>query len=214
MASKRLRLLHFLALLLPESSFVVRAIMSSDSAIVHQQECLSEPMIDNATTILQDATCIQSNSFSTTDVDEDDEDHRTEASYTSPLNQTYPAPKAAQGLGSDLGEPQDLDPTYSEMIFDSLEKAREYMQSIVMVEDLYENVRSLCSNKHSACAFWSVLGECDNNPAYMHVNCAPVCETCEVSGPRVEFCVFYQMMPYALVLITMDVLIVPPDVTY
>ena len=99
---------------------------------------------------------------------------------TSPSNNTVPAPKASQGLGSDIGLPQVLDPGYSDLIFARIEKAREYFHSRVMVEDLYKDVRSICRNEHGSCAFWSVLGECDNNPAYMHVKCAPVCETCEV----------------------------------
>lgn len=99
---------------------------------------------------------------------------------TSPSNNTVPAPKAAQGLGSDIGQPQDLDSSYADLIFERVEKAREYIQSRVMVEDVYKDVRSICRNEHSSCAFWSVLGECENNPAYMHLNCAPVCETCEV----------------------------------
>ena len=99
---------------------------------------------------------------------------------TSPSNTTVPAPKASQGLGSDIGLPQDLDSGYSDLIFARIEKAREYFQSRVMVEDLYKDVRSICRNEHSSCAYWSVLGECDNNPSFMHIKCAPVCETCEV----------------------------------
>ena len=110
--------------------------------------------------------------------DKDDEDFITEA--TPPFNQTFPAPKTTNGFGNDLGEPQELDPTYSESIFERVQKASEYMQSKVMVEDLYKEVRSICRNEHRSCAFWAVIGECDNNPAWMHVNCAPVCETCEV----------------------------------
>jgi len=99
---------------------------------------------------------------------------------TSPSNNTVPAPRVSQGLGGDIGKPQDIDPTYSDMIFERIEMAREYLHSRVMVEDLYKDVRSICRNEHKFCAFWSVLGECENNPAYMHVNCAPVCETCEM----------------------------------
>lgn len=99
---------------------------------------------------------------------------------TPPLNYTVPAPRLAEGLGSDMGEPQDMDPSYSNLIFERVERARDYINSKVMVEDIYKEIRPLCVNKHSSCAFWSVLGECDNNPAYMHIECAPVCETCEV----------------------------------
>jgi hypothetical protein len=104
----------------------------------------------------------------------------TEAIYTAPQNFTYPAPKSGN-LGCDLGEPQQLDATYSEDIFKRVEQAREYIQKIVMTDEKLTEVRSICKNKHANCAFWSVLGECENNPGYMNVNCAPVCQSCEVS---------------------------------
>jgi hypothetical protein len=204
MASKWLLLFLSLELLLFQEISFVRA-----STVSENEECLSETTTENATSGQKD-TCAQGGSAAIErslgienveeaeeddeeeydeddeeeDFDEEDEDEEitTEASYTPPLNHTVPAPKTTQGLGSDMGEPQNLDPTYSEMIFERVEKAREYMQSKVMVEDLYKEVRALCRNEHNNCAFWSVLGECENNPAYMHVNCAPVCETCEVRG--------------------------------
>lgn len=175
MVSKWLLLFLSLELVLLVGFVGAPSSSSVDAQNVGQQECSLETTINNDTSIQGD---------SSTGTDEEnyyeDEDFTTEASYTPPLNHTFPAPKTAQGLGSDLGEPQDLDPTYSQMIFDRIEKAREYIHSKVMVEDMYKEVRQLCRNEHTACAFWSVLGECENNPAYMHVNCAPVCETCEV----------------------------------
>jgi hypothetical protein len=210
MASKWLLLFLSLELLLFQEISLVRAHTTDHSEnVAQQQECLPETTTKTSTSNTSD-TCSQGSSAATErsldaktveeevdddddedeedDCDEDDEDEdftTTEASYTPPLNHTFPAPKTAQGLGSDMGEPQDLDPTYSAMIFERVEKAREYMQSKVMVEDLYkQEIRPLCKNQHTACAFWSVLGECENNPGYMHVNCAPVCETCEVRERR------------------------------
>jgi hypothetical protein len=104
-----------------------------------------------------------------------------EASYTVPHNLTTPAPRSTIGLGDDLGEPQILHATYSDSIFKRVEESREYMQNTVMTDARFDEVRSLCKNKHASCAFWSVLGECENNPGYMQVNCAPVCKSCEVS---------------------------------
>ena len=37
-----------------------------------------------------------------------------------------------------------------------------------------------CSNRHSNCAFWKVLGECDVNPGYMKIHCAAACQTCDL----------------------------------
>jgi prolyl 4-hydroxylase len=35
-----------------------------------------------------------------------------------------------------------------------------------------------CRNRHELCAFWAVVGECDDNPAYMHAHCGPSCRSC------------------------------------
>lgn len=145
----------------------------------NEQECVPELSSSFNETRLEDGFCISNGSDERCQNYTDDDLVITEA--TPPLNQTIPAPKTAQGLGNDMGEPQSLDPSYSDLIFERIEKAREYMHSKVMVEEKYKEVRSICRNAHANCAFWSVLGECENNPAYMHVNCAPVCETCEVS---------------------------------
>lgn len=157
---------------------------SAQNIDTRSQECLSESLTKNVSDLanLYDHS---DDKQAVTQIDSQgnivDNNSITEAA--SPSNNTVPAPRTAQGLGSDIGKNQDLDPSYSEMIFEKIEKAREYIYSKVMVEDLYKNVRTICRNEHSSCAFWSVLGECENNPAYMHVNCAPVCETCEVRKP-------------------------------
>lgn len=163
---------------------------TSEERLVKQDDCLSA-VASNET---QGPICDQTEGSCTGRAYNPEEDELiTEASYTPPLNHTYPAPKTAQGLGSDMGEPQELDATYSEEIFARIEKSREYMHSKVMVEERYEDVRSICQNQHASCTFWSVLGECENNPAYMHVHCAPVCETCEVRN--LGFRSFLEMPP-------------------
>ena len=43
----------------------------------------------------------------------------------------------------------------------------------------YEKVRRQCLNRHSQCAQWVSEGECKANPAYMTLNCAPSCKSCE-----------------------------------
>jgi hypothetical protein len=86
-----------------------------------------------------------------------------EASYTFP-NATSPAPKVTAGLGADLGEIQFLDAVHSEVIKERIREAQEYMMEVVMVEQKYDKVRSICKNKHASCTFWAVLGECEANP--------------------------------------------------
>jgi prolyl 4-hydroxylase len=36
-----------------------------------------------------------------------------------------------------------------------------------------------CKLNHENCAYWAVLGECEANPVYMKMKCAPVCQTCD-----------------------------------
>jgi hypothetical protein len=109
------------------------------------------------------------------------EDYDELISETSYSDISAPAPKDYDEFGSDMGVEQAIDANRARECLDRIEEAREYMTNEVMVEDTYEKTRALCKNKHKACTFWSVLGECENNPAYMLVNCAPVCQSCEVS---------------------------------
>ena len=56
---------------------------------------------------------------------------------------------------------------------------KEYMINEVMVDPSYKSIRESCVNKHELCSFWSMLGECDKNPAFMKVSCAPACQSCD-----------------------------------
>ena len=107
-------------------------------------------------------------------------DEIEEETFISEASYSVPAPKTNTGLGADLGEPQHLDEKNAEEIKERIAKAREYMQNEVMMRGTYEKVRPMCKHNHQSCALWSVLGECENNPGYMLVNCAPVCSSCEV----------------------------------
>lgn len=125
-----------------------------------------------------DAVIVQSNSNKTRAYfEEDDDAFISEASYS---EVSAPAPKDSDEFGSDMGVVQTIDSTRAKECLDRIEEAREYMTNRVLVEDTFEKTRDFCQNKHKDCTFWSVLGECENNPAYMLVNCAPVCQSCEV----------------------------------
>jgi ShK domain-like len=39
-----------------------------------------------------------------------------------------------------------------------------------------------CTDQHEQCAYWSSLGECAVNPAYMLLNCPHSCKSCQVGG--------------------------------
>ena len=92
----------------------------------------------------------------------------SEASVVYPQNLTFPAPKTHSGVGTDLGEPQQLDATYSAEIYKAIEEAREYRNEIQQDEKL-ASIHHLCKNNHASCAFWAVIGECDNNPAVSYI---------------------------------------------
>lgn len=91
-----------------------------------------------------------------------------------------PKPVTADRFGSDMGEPQIVDVEGSDDIEQRIADARRYLRETVMVEDKFDKVRQSCKNKNSQCAFWASVGECENNPAYMHLNCGPVCFSCDV----------------------------------
>jgi len=54
----------------------------------------------------------------------------------------------------------------------------EYMKK--ETHNLPERIRDECLNRKELCAFWAVVGECQNNEAYMLVNCAPSCKSCHL----------------------------------
>jgi prolyl 4-hydroxylase len=108
--------------------------------------------------------------------DDDDEDVISESSY----QVGSPASHVPDELGSDMGEAQSIDMNQAPAILDRITKARSYMEHQVAVDKKYDKVRSLCKNQHPSCAFWAVIGECESNPGYMQVGCAPVCQTCEM----------------------------------
>jgi ShK domain-like len=61
-----------------------------------------------------------------------------------------------------MGLAQDIDLSRQEAIFDKIAEARYYMNNVVALEEKYGEVRESCKNQHSSCAFWAVLGECEN----------------------------------------------------
>lgn len=57
----------------------------------------------------------------------------------------------------------------------------KYMREVVRAETRYTAVKDTCRNNDALCTYWASLDptECDQNPAYMHLNCAPACFTCD-----------------------------------
>ena len=72
----------------------------------------------------------------------------------------------------------------------------EYMNNEVYANpDKYpEGIAKNCRNQEGHCAFWASTGECKKNPAYLKVNCAPVCQSCD----RLDFKVCCPLDPNAM----------------
>ena len=60
-----------------------------------------------------------------------------------------------------------------------LAQVDKYMYEQVFVEDKFRKVRNDCKNRDELCIFWAALGECENNPKFMEMQCAPSCFSCE-----------------------------------
>jgi prolyl 4-hydroxylase len=57
---------------------------------------------------------------------------------------------------------------------------KDYMNSEVLVEDRYQEIRYDCLNEEPECVEWAALGECAINKKWMTTNCAPACRTCHL----------------------------------
>jgi hypothetical protein len=79
----------------------------------------------------------------------------------------------------DMGVEQIITPGDESTIRKLLEKTEDYLRNVTGKD--YETIRllHLCKNKRAQCAQWAVKGECEANPNYMKLNCAPVCQTCD-----------------------------------
>ena len=78
-----------------------------------------------------------------------------------------------------MGVPQEIDAKRAQECKERIESARYYLENEIAPDPKMNFLLEGCKNKHSSCAYWAVLGECENNPNYMKVNCAPVCHSCE-----------------------------------
>ena len=82
--------------------------------------------------------------------------------------------------GSDIGVLQSIDDTeYGDQIVEAIAKTQQYMYEIVFVDETYRKVKELCRNTHESCTYWSLIGECTENPGFMLIHCAPACQTCD-----------------------------------
>merc|ERR1719232_1219747 len=61
---------------------------------------------------------------------------------------------------------------------DIIKKSVDYMRNLG--DELSQEIKDSCRNKHKLCAFWASIGECEANVAYMKVQCGPSCLSCEM----------------------------------
>lgn len=55
-----------------------------------------------------------------------------------------------------------------------------YMEETVFKDPGHSKVKNDCKNRNKSCAFWALIGECDANPNFMTLQCAPSCQTCHL----------------------------------
>lgn len=125
-------------------------------------------------------------------VDEDERCHDWAESGECDINPRYmllSCRKACSNCGGapvelDFGEEQVIDANdKTGEVARALEDMKQYFQALrddpsttIKMHGLLDN----CKNRDESCAFWKVLGECDANPNYMKLNCAAVCQTCDL----------------------------------
>ena len=84
-------------------------------------------------------------------------------------------------VGEDWGVSQQVAGEHSLKTQQIIKRTYEYMTKQVMVDhDTFSlSVRKECKLRHQLCSFWAAIGECDANPSYMTLQCAPACQSCE-----------------------------------
>jgi len=83
-----------------------------------------------------------------------------------------------EGYGATYGEPQECSGQHKDDLLKRVEKMDKYMAEEVIKPE-FDNVRHECKNRNALCLFWAHIGECEANPNFMLINCAPSCETCK-----------------------------------
>jgi len=126
--------------------------------------CASETEILSATICFPDGSCF--GSFEEAEINYDD------PKKVSLMPMVSPKP---------LGDAQEFDSrnaAYYSKTLETLSRAHDYMVDLFR-NDTASSFRDECKVRHKSCAFWAAMGECEANPPYMILQCAPVCRTCD-----------------------------------
>ena len=87
-------------------------------------------------------------------------------------------------LVKQYGEPQEAEGAEASATLLVIRKTISYMRNFVLrdkpTHTMSEDTIQKCRNRHDKCAFWSAIGECENNAAWMASNCAPSCQSCHL----------------------------------
>lgn len=90
-----------------------------------------------------------------------------------------PPVNATGYLDTGFGEPQQIAGTQKDQTMERMQKMYEYMHREVLHDPKFQSVASECLLRNEQCAYWAAIGECEANPPYMVLQCAPACFTCE-----------------------------------
>lgn len=82
-------------------------------------------------------------------------------------------------ISARYGKEQVADGDFKVKTLEHIREVNTYMIEKVFKEEKFVRVKDECQNRHELCAFWAAVGECDVNPKYMTVTCAPSCFSCE-----------------------------------
>ena len=96
-----------------------------------------------------------------------------------------PTPSFEQPKKTTFGVMQAMNGERANEVVVRVTESIAYMESEIVLQ-LEESIRTQCQNRHELCAFWAVLGECEQNIAYMHGNCAPSCMVCHLSQDSMD----------------------------
>jgi prolyl 4-hydroxylase len=76
-------------------------------------------------------------------------------------------------IQSAAGNRQEITVNTVKSMLDYMEKSDDYLS-------LPSKIRNNCKNNNELCSFWAAIGECENNIAFMKIQCAPACQTCHL----------------------------------
>jgi prolyl 4-hydroxylase len=95
-------------------------------------------------------------------------------------------PENLKYFETNWGEPQESSGPNAAKIEEVIQQTEVYMNEKVYKLGMYLSVRTDCINRDKLCSKWASEGECQNNPMWMTIHCAPACQTCEKIDHRIR----------------------------